>query len=178
MSFAARQELLAFKSVTRTHTSGRGTETVPNGAVQVVITVQASGAVGFVDTGANLGYGGGAGSASVKTSAVHGGNTLAYVMGDASSTGANPAANATVSGTLAGGAVSITAVGGRSATGGGAATATGGDTNYTGPAGQQAMVAASGGVAHFGTPGNGGSANGFAPPGNPGVQGFMTFVYT
>jgi len=136
----------AFTPVTRTYTTGSGTDTVPTGATQVVIEVTAGGGGGSLGSATNGGAGGGGGGYAIKTIAVTGGNTLSYAVGAAGalrtgSAGAgNPGSSSTVSGTVSGGSVSISSTGGGggggSGIGGAGGGASGGDTNTAGNPGE------------------------------------------
>jgi hypothetical protein len=178
-----------FAPVTNTYTSGSGTETVPTGASQCVITAWGGGACGAGVTGHGI-PGGGGGAQSIKTIAVTGGDTLsysvaAYELGTGSSlagTG-NPS---TVTGTVAGGAVNMTANGGAGSLGG---AASGGDTNTSGGnasgmnggAGANGGSGGSGGVSSGGSPGaapGGGGGGGNSGEGFFGAAGEISFSYT
>lgn len=162
---------------TNTYTTGSGTETVPGGKSSVVITTRGGGGAGagYISGGyfSFRGGGGGGGGYSQKTIAVTPGDTLAYSVGGqvfGVSTGDGPAGNAsTVSGTVSGGSVGMTANGGaggkQAGTGGAGGTASGGDTNTSGSAGT-----ASGGPGGAGG-GSGGGAGGTAGGGNGSIPG-------
>jgi hypothetical protein len=143
-----------FTPVNQTFNSGSGTATVPAGASNMVIAMWGGGSGASTAGGCGAGY-------SARSIAVTGGNTLAYAVGAAGSAGIQglvqptAGANSTLSGTVSGGSVSMTAGGAPApnytpsvCTGG---TASGGTTNTPGSAG--ALPAA-------GVGGNGGNANG------------------
>jgi len=129
---------------TRTYTAGTAaTETVPAGATQCVITADGGGAAGGRDS-FDIGGGGGGGSRVVKTIDVIPGDTFIYTVAalkaGRSSNGIGANGNAsTVTGTVAGGSVNISAGGGLggsdSGLDGDGGTATGGDVNTPGNAG-------------------------------------------
>lgn len=178
MTFAARPLLAGtatgFIPVTRTYTSGSGTETVPAGATKLVITDQGAGAAGYSNLSNN--FGGGAGGEAVRTITVAGGDVLAWAVGAGSASNSlQPGGNSSVSGTVAGGAVNMVAQGGQRAGNGFGAggVASGGDTNTTGGA----AVFDVGGTSPYGPAyGNGGS--GATIPGQAGQGGIITFAYT
>lgn len=130
MTFAARtlQGGSAFTPVTHTYTTGSGTESVPAGATQAVITVQGAGAGGYF-TFPSVQLGGGAGGEAIKTTSALPAS-FSYSVGAASAQNSDAPGGAS---TVSGGAVSLVANGGASAGDGGVGgTATGGDTNTTG----------------------------------------------
>lgn len=175
ISFANFSGAIAFVPVTHTYDTGtNATETVPTGAVQVVITIWggggSGGSTGFNST--SVASGGGGGGYSTKTIAVTGGNTLTYNVGQGgagitASTGNFRTVGSTggasnVSATVSGGSVSMNCNGGggggSGTAGGGGGTATGGTTNTTGTTGgvEGTTAAAQAGTASYG----GGSPNG------------------
>jgi hypothetical protein len=187
----------AFVPVTHTYTSGSGNETVPTGALNLVLTVVGAGGYGgnsYTDFGSDnysSGGGGGGGGYALKTIAVSSGDwgaTIAYAVG--TSTGAS----STSSGTLAAGAISITANGGsnggdgtstQGGAGGSGGSATGGNTNTSGTDGDPGLNSGSsgisggtGGYSAEGTYGNGG--NGADAPGsaNAPTYGLIIFAWT
>lgn len=172
--FAARTHTSTFATVVRTYASGTAaTETVPTGATSVIIEVWAGGGAGGRDS-ANVGGGGGGGSYSKKTIAVVGGNTLTYsvaasVAGRSTDGLGNTGNQSTVSGTVAGGSVSITALGGSGGdiltTAGSGGTASGGDVNT---AGSNGVLATGGNGASPGGGSGGGSGSAGSPPGGGG----------
>lgn len=190
-----RKTTAPFTPVTNTYTSGiAATETVPIGATSLTTTVDGGGGPGGRDAFNVDPGGGGGGSRSVKTIAVVGGNTLTYTVGalkaGRTTNGAAPAGNAsTVSGTVSGGAVNITANGGD---GGGiigvaglGGIATGGDVNTPG---MDASGDIGGDGAGGGTGGDGAFRNGTAIGGGgagvtsgtsgSGARGEVKFAYT
>lgn len=173
MTFAARTlgaGSAAFVPVTRTYTSGSGTESAPLGATKVTITNQAAGAGGYFTLTPSESLGGGAGGEGIKTVSVIGGNTLSYAVGSGSAANSNlPGGNSSVSGTVAGGAVNMVAQGGGGAFAQNGGPSSGGDTNITGGPGS----GSSGGTSPYGVNyGNGG--NSF----QAGQGGIITFAYT
>jgi len=195
-------------SVTHTYTSGSGTETVPTGASQVVITAWGPGGSGNSPSSGGNACGGGSGAYVQKTIAVTGGQTMTYTVGagGAAVVGgtvtANSGGNTTVSGTVSGGSVAVAAGGGAAAVSGASSvaggTASGGNTNTagnpgTGAGGAGFPISGSGGnapnggtggansatVANSGTaPGAGGG--GVVAPLNSGAgaAGKLTFAYS
>jgi hypothetical protein len=171
-----------FVPVTRTYTSGTGaTETVPTGATSVVVTVTGGGGAGGYNS-FTLGGGGGGGSQAIKTIAVTGGNTFTYTVGNAvlgrTTNGFGSAGQAsTVSGTVSGGSVSMTAGaggGGGTNNGGSAGGASGGDTNNAGNNGDDAVDGGTGGASASGAPGGFPPDDGTPPGGGGGASGLDT----
>lgn len=188
---------------TVTYTTGTVTETVPAGKTSVVIRVWGGGGAGggaiYSGYFSSSGGGGGGGAYSSKTIAVTAGDTFsvtvaAQVSGVKGSSG--PDGNAsTVTGTVSGGSVAMTANGGAGGqlfgTGGAGGSASGGDTDTSGASGSAGGGA--GGAA--GNGGSGGTANGGAGavpggggggvasssatlPGGTGARGQVSFTYT
>jgi hypothetical protein len=174
-----------FSPITQTYTSGSGSQTVPIGAVNVVIEVWGGGAPGGAGNIAsgNLGGGGGASGYARSSYAVLAGQTIDYSVGIANNAStassgtlsittmqANPGAQgsaATTGGPGTGGA-------GGSATGGNQANTTGGagntgDGGGTAPAGVNANNPA--------TYGNGGAGSPNSTI-NPGTGGIIAFHFT
>lgn len=158
----------SFVPVNHTYTSGSGNETIPNGAIQVVITVDGAGG-----GGACLNAGGN-GGLSIKTLAISPsdwGLNLTYLVGTGGSGGSttNGGTDGTAStstGTIAAGSFSLAGNGGghgRTAGAGTPGTASGGDTNTTGGG-------ASGGA--------GGGDCSTPITGSPGTSGQVIFQYT
>lgn len=152
-----------FTPYTSTYTSGSGSETVPFGAAFVDIMAAGAGGGGqpYDDFDGTPGLGGGGGGTAVRTIAIVGadaGQTLSW----------NASGDATVSGTLTAGSVSMVGHQGGTPTGG---TASGGDTNYTGDNGSGSTGGSAGGPGS-GSGGNGGfnPGDGGNPGGNPTVQ--------
>ncbi len=168
---------LGFGQRTVDYTSGSGTETVPLGATQCVITANGRGGDGQAGSGITPGTGGGGGGYFLKTVAVSGGQTFSYTVNSTS-----------VTVTSAAPVVNLLANSGQhGTTGGGGGTASGGDTNTTGGNGASITGGASpnGGAAQgtAGANGNapGGGAAGGLPPGDPGGTGAsprLRFFYT
>lgn len=176
---------LAFSPTTVTYNSGSGTETVPAGAVSLVITGWGAGAGGVNGL---PGTGGGGGGEFIKTVSVSGGQTFSYTVG---ASGAGGIASSSDGGastvTSASPVVSLTANGGKGSTGGFVGgTATGGDTNTSGNNGGAIAGGASpsGGAtqttagAAGNAPGGGGAGNTGGVSGGAGAQGRITFAYT
>lgn len=150
----------AFTPVTNDYTSGSGNETIPSGATSVTITADGGGTGGGRSSaiGANDATGGPGGGRAVLTRAVlvgEWGTTLAYAVGAGGASSAvrgidgTAGGASTVTGTLNGGAISISA---------GQFTVTGGDTNTAGSAGT------TGNGTVNGNGGNGaGGGTGFSP---------------
>lgn len=172
--------------ITRTYTTGTAaTETVPTGATMVQITLDGAGGSGGRDSGGNPGGGGGSGRCILSILVV-GGNTMTYTVPTATAgVGVdgfgNTGAAGTVTGTVSGGSISMTANGGAGGgigTSGAGGTSTGGSTNATGSVGgfPDGGTAASGAESGA-SPGSGGagrqSATSFV-----GAVGRVTFYYT
>ena len=161
-------------SLIRTYTAGTGlTETVPAGASLVKMTVDAGGGAGAFDDVSFEPGGGGGGSRGVKTIAVIPGNVLTFTVAalkpGRSSYGIGGAGNtSSVSGTVSGGAVAVTAGGGGggrlAGLGGAAGSASGGNVNIIGSPGD--------------APAGGASAAGAAPGNSPGGGGDGVIVLT
>lgn len=106
-----------FAPVTNSYGSGTGaTETVPTGATSVTIRVVGGGGSGAKDSsGVGVPGGGGSGAYGTQTIAVVGGNTFTYTVGAGGvAVASDPAdgfngGDSTVSGTVSGGSVAITA---------------------------------------------------------------------
>ena len=183
----------SFTPVTRTYTSGSGTETIPTGASQVVIEVWGAGGSG--GRGSTLcvsiyGGGGGSGGYVKKTFSLTSGNagqTFNYSVGTggAPNTGNGlPGGNSTSSQGTFGTAFSLTAGGGAGGTGqtvpfngGTGGSATGGDVNTSGNPGQDGSLgtggsAPNGGAGGAGPVGSGLPGNGTAPGGGGGGGNF------
>jgi len=183
----------------RIYTTGTAaTETVPVGATSVRIRVYGGGAAGGRDNTDNVQQGGGGGGFCEKVIAVAGGNTFTFTVGalvagrSTNGDGANGNLSS-VSGTVAGGAVNMTANGGEGGRGfggsknGAGGTASGGDSNTNGgngitPSGGSCL--GPGGGAGGGLP----NADGVAPGGagaaavsgmsGDGARGQIEFSYT
>jgi len=165
-----------FTPVTHNVTAqGVTVETVPLGATLCTVTDQAPGGGGTYSGGLEpTAVGGSAGGMARRTIAVVGGNTFTVNMGAPGFSGAN-AGNATVAGTVAGGAINLVANGGITPgftgwpSGG---TASGGTTNISGGPGSSS----GGGASPFG-PGFGNGADGtvVSTTGDPGI---VQFAYT
>lgn len=155
-----------FTPVTRTYnTPGSGTETIPVGASQVVITVNGSGG------GGSCSHNGGAGGRSIKTVSLSPSDwnaSLVYGVGTSGSggrIGGGSGADGLVNGSVSAGTIAMTSYGGGAGTGsnnGSNGVAGGGDTNITGGAA------------------NGGSAGScdINLNGSPGGVGPVSFAYT
>lgn len=167
-----------FTPISRTYTSGSGSDTAPMGCTTVTITAAGGGASGgAVDRWSRDGAGGGgAGGMSVSTYAIAPGQTLNYSVG----LGGKPTGPLEqVAGTatsVSSGSKSITSLianGGNTptGTGGGAGgTATGGNvSNQTGLAGDAGTTGDAGGAGDLGYAGFGGE--GGAGPGGSGGRG-------
>lgn len=185
----------AFTPVTNTYDSGSGTETVPAGATSCTVSVWGSGAAGGRDVAGGNAWGGGGGGYCTRAIAVVGGDSFSYsvaasVAGRATDgDGANGNASS-VTGTVSGGSVSMTANGGSgvntsAGVGGAGGTASGGTTNTTGGTGTAttggagANGGAGGAAKTAGTApgGGGGPCNNFGSSGG-GAAGRVTFSYT
>ena len=172
------------------------TETVPSGASFCVIEVYGGGASGGQDS-SGPGGGGGGGAYSKKTISVVGGNVFTYTVAQSVNSvhagnhvGTNGQAS-TVSGTVAGGAVSINSNGvlaaqggfaaGNNDNGGAGGVASGGDTNIAGGGGAQA---GGGGQAagplggNSDNPPGGGGSGGAGTTNNTGWYGRISFTYS
>lgn len=167
--------------ISHTYLSGTAqTEAVPGGCTSVTITADGGGGSGgCTQFGNPAGGGGGGGSGrAVKTIAVVGGNVLTYTVGVNGVTVGCPASGqagsaSTVSGTVSGGSVALSAGGGGGGLGPGGGTpgvggiATGGGTNTNGGNG------ASGGTGNVGgTAGSGATTNTAPGGGGTGEIGF------
>lgn len=180
--------------VTRIYTSGTGfTETVPPGVTQVKITLDGPGGAGAMDILGSDPGGGGGGARCVRTIGCTPGQTLTCSVGPAvagrstDGTGATSTAT-TVSGTLSGGSVAMSAGpgqgGGPSAPGAGG-TASGGTTNTSGSAGSlpdggagaSGAAGGTGGTPAGSAPGGGGLGR-FGGTSGAGARGQITFEYT
>lgn len=191
---------------TNTYTSGSGTETIPNGATHVIITVNGGGGGGGISNG---GHGGGGGGAQcIKTLALTSSNwgqtftyTVATIAGRKTNAGSTATGNAGSASTVANGtfptSVSMNAgagVAGSNLADGAGGTATGGDTNTAGAAGSAGnggqgagTIGGAGGItgttqnAADGTqPGGGGAGETVASAldGGQGAAGTISFKYT
>lgn len=188
-----------FSTLIRTYTSGTGaTETVPDGAVSVLIEVWGpggDGGDGSPSPGQGGGGGGGGGYCS-RSAACAGGDTLTYTVGTDDPT------DSTVSGTLTGGgAISMTANtgvdGSTPGTGGAGGLASGGTTNLQGQPGSDGTadpsIGGGGGDAPLGglgggggtgaggsgtTPGGAGGGSGNTGAPGTGASGQIRFTYT
>ena len=193
---------IKFTPVTNTFTSGSGNVSIPYGAQSVTITVVGAGGYGgnsYTDTGSDYyssGGGGGGAGYSRKTIAVAYGDwpgTIAY------SVGSYGGQSSTSSGTLAAGAISITATGGDAGTsgdqysagsGGSGGSGSGGDINLNGSSGGSGGNGNSSGVGGGGGGGNGSIygdvnsyGNGAAGASSPGTAdqpsyGVIIFAWT
>lgn len=165
-------------------------ETVPANAALVVIKVYASGGSGHSDnSGGNVGGGGGGARFITLAIPVAGGNTFtvnlaAGGLGVASPNDGNPGGNATVTGTPAGGVLSITCLGGGPGTGsaggaGGTAAGTGSASTGTATTGNPGTFASPGlggaGLDGFGA-GSNGKNNGISS--SNGAIGHIEFDYS
>lgn len=183
-----------FDPITRTYDSGAGTETIPNGASQVAISVWGAGGRGGDGDIETLTAGGGAGSGGyvLKTftlTASDWGKTFSYVVGSASG------GNSTVVNGTFGTSTNLAAnggsngndgnVGGLQGTGG---TASGGDTNTAGNPTSPAVSRSGSGAPNGGgntaadvgtTPGGGGAGGSLGgSSGQVGANGRVQFAYT
>lgn len=184
-----------FSATTRTYNSGAGTETAPAGARLARIRVYGGGGAGGKNTPQSTSVGGGGGGGYCeKYIAVTGGNSMTYSVAAAvagrSSTGPGTFGNpSTASGTVAGGAFSLTANGGHGGshlTAGPGGTATGGDVNLTGgdgriPGGQGGACLGPGGGAgtalNGSAPGGGGAGRRTTGASGAGAAGRVEFFY-
>lgn len=177
-----------------THVYGIGTakpEIVPPNCTSVVITLDGGGGGGGCQFSSLAGGGGGSGDV-VKTIAVVGDDTFLYTVGQGGSSVDCPAsggngATTRVSGTVAGGSVTLGAGGGAGAlgfAGGSGGVATGGDSNTNGSAGAAGGSGGAGGTAGSGAtagqyPGGGGNGGDSSTEGGSyGVSGQVTFAYS
>lgn len=192
--FAARTHTNTFVTVVRTYSSGSGlTETVPTGATSVIIEIWAGGGAGGRDA-ANVGGGGGGGSYSKKTISVIGGNTMTYsvaasVLGRSTDGLGNTGNQSTVTGTVAGGSVNMTALGGSGGdiltTAGSGGSASGGDINTSGGNGSLATGGTGagpgggigGGTGSAGNPLGGGGGGVLSGTSGAGARGQVQFTY-
>lgn len=175
----------SFVPVTRTYTTGTSaTETVPAGATSCNIRDVGAGGAGGHD-GTFLPGGGGSGGYALRSIAVTGGNTFTYTVGvggagNGDQVAGGPGTASTVSGTVAGGTVSMSGGGGNGGGNNGAfgsgGTATGGTTNTAGNPGSASQT---GGAAVYSTYGKGGDGNltSFGL-GGAGGKGAVIFEYT
>lgn len=158
---------LTFQPIVHTYSSGSGTETIPNGAGQVVIEDSGAGQGGQGGTGISLSSPGHDGGKATKTIALMGtdwGKTFSYSVGAGGAGGASgggtgsAGGNSTVTNGTFGTSVSMSGQGGQVA---GDGTASGGGTNVTGggSSGGQGVV-------------------GFSTPGNVGTGGVVKFTYS
>lgn len=182
-----------FPPVTNTYDSGSGTETIPNGASQLIAEIWGAGNIGGAGDAGIPAVGGGAGSGgySKKTFTLtpsDWGKTFSYTVGAASG------GNTTLTNGTYGTAVSMTANGGgigQDAASGGnqgsGGTASGGDVNTTGN-GSGGVTRVGAGAPNGGgnvatgigsTPGGGGAGGSSAGgPGSAGANGRAKFAYT
>lgn len=180
--------------VTRIHTSGTGfTETVPAGVSSVTITLDGPGGAGAMDILGSTPGGGGGGARCTRTIAVTPGQTLLCTVGPAvvgrntDGYGATSVAT-TVSGTLSGGVVNMSAgpgTGGGPSDPGTGAIATGGTSNI---AGSDGFIPDGGNGASGALGGTSGSPAGAAPGGGglgkfggtsgAGARGQIKFEYS
>lgn len=180
--------------VTHIYTSGIGaTETIPNGASQVVIEDCGAGGGGGTNNGAG-GAGGGSGGYVLKTlslTSANWGQTFTYTIAPGaaggSSPGNNPGSSAgttavanvtfpTTVGLLAGGGAAGLAAGGSPGSGG---TASGGDTNTPGNTGIAFAGGFAAGIVGVNcTTGVGGSGAANPTSGASGGGGTVAFAYT
>jgi len=187
-----------------TRTSGTSvTESVPSGATQVVIEVYGAGGGGGLNTSGGFASGGGGGAYVKKTIAVVGGNSMTFTIatggpGRVSTQGNGTSATATtVTGTVSGGTLNLSAGGGAGGnidwaiiSAGGVAS--GGDINFdgsdtvdltdiggsgSGPSGvgTGALGGTTGAVGN--APGGGGGGN-TSGAGGSGARGQVVFTYT
>lgn len=191
-------------TVTRTYTSGTAaTETVPTGATSCTMEGEGPGGSGSSSTSGNGGatglFGGGGGGYFKKVIAVVGGNTLTYTVapavaaanGGGISTPGNTGVATTITGTVSGGAVNLSAGaghGGNITSGGAGGTASGGSTNTSGSAGSNPSGGA--GAAPLGgaggstsgvsgtTPGGGGAGAPASQNSGTGAGGKIIFTYS
>jgi hypothetical protein len=184
----AAADLTSSGAVTHTYTGGSGTETVPAGKTSVRIRVRGGGQAGSRDADGGEPGGGGGGGFCERTIAVVAGNTLSYSVGASklgrSTDGVGATGNASsVTGTVSGGSVSMTANGGAAGAGG---TATGGTTNTTGGAGGSPAGGAGGGTGggaggvtngQSGTAPGGGGAGAIGGTSGTGARGEVEFYY-
>jgi len=179
-----------FVAVTVTYNSGSGTETVPLGARNCVITLWGGGGGGGAGSPGTGGCGGGY---CKKTVTVTGGQTFSYAVG-AAGNGSIAAPTAGGNSTVTSAAPSVNLAGnGGGAAGGAGGTASGGDTNTSGTAGSLGVGGQAGGYptdptsgapnsANNGSAGNavggGGASNTAGVAGGNGAAGRITFAYT
>lgn len=180
--------------VTRTYTVGSGaSEVVPAGVSQVKITVDGPGGAGGRD---RLGFdpgGGGGGARCVKTIAVVPGDSMTFtaaqaVAGRSSDGDGATGLASTVTGTVSGGAINLSAgagEGGHRGLSGSGGIATGGDTNTPGqdgfaPDGGNGASGAAGGTAGTpaGTAPSGGGLGKVSGTSGPGARGQVMFEYS
>jgi len=192
VTFAARPHTRTFATVVRTYSTGAGaTDTVPTGASSVIIEAWGGGASGEKDSVGGPGTGGGGGSYCSRTIACIGGNTLTYTVAQsvagASTNGPGTNGNlSSVTGTVSGGSVTMTANGGSSGgTGGFGGSATGGTVNTNGAdalnevggAGAGPGGGSGGGLNAAGNPLGGGGGGATAGSSGQGARGQVQFTY-
>jgi hypothetical protein len=169
----------------------QGTFVVPSGYTTAVIEIWGSGGAGSVKNIATACGGGGGGAYCKKTIAVIGGNRITYAQA-AGVSGPNYAGtnlngsngnSSTVTGTVSGGVINMSAGGGTggqfSGPGGTGGTASGGDVNTAGANGTSATPGL-GGASGSGSsaPGGGGDADVGGGVGGPGIQGQFQITLT
>lgn len=185
VSWSLQNTSPSFTSAQHVYTSGSGTETVPNGATNVVIENWGPGGTGAYGTGsvaqhnATYGAGGAAGGYCRSSYSCSGGQTINYSVGTAYETNS----------TVTSGSLSITAMqanGGYQGSLGGGTSSGGNQANITGAGGGDGGTTpadGAGGVGtsgvHEGTEGSGGNG-GYQSTGTPGVGngGVISFYYT
>lgn len=177
--------------------TGSGNAVVPSGAVQVVISVQGgSGAGGYgdYDSGEDQSYGGGGGGSGgwvQLTRSLNGsdaGVNISYTVGvDGTVPSQLDGTSSTVSGSVSGGSISITAGFGRAGgtgtpgSGGDGGSASGGNTNNVGNSGGNGSSGSGGGGGGppSGGTGQGGTGGyGASEPGTDGSGAYISFAWT
>lgn len=175
-----------FKAVLRVHTSGSGTDAIPDGAITAVAEVWGGGGSAGTAGGGHFGGGGGGGGRAVSSFAVSGSptKTFSYAVGPGGTNGIQGTNSTISSGTFAistmtgtgGGAGSNGSVGGPGTDGiggnasGGTTSNTKGNDGFSGGGGTGLGGTVSGDGAPYG--GGGTSSNG------PGLSGAAVFSYT
>ena len=182
---------------TDTYYSGSGNAVVPGGAVQVVISVQggsAAGGYGDYDSFEDQNYGGGGGGSGgwvQLTRSLNGsdaGVNISYTVGiDGIIPSQLDGTSSTVSGSVSGGSIGITAGGGQAGntgtpgSGGSGGTATGGNTNNAGNPGGSGSSGSGGGGGGPPSGGTGQGGDGGYGPGEAGSDGsgvYISFAWT
>lgn len=169
----------AFSPVTNDYTAGSGTENVPAGATQVVISMNGNGGNGAANINPGPpGGGGGGGGFCQKTVAVSGGQSFswAFSSGNTTVTSGSPsvslAANRGADGTAGSGGNGGTASGGDTNTTGGTGSTPTGGSSPSGGAIQTTLGAAGN------APGGGGAGNTMGGGTGSGAAGRIRFAFT